>query len=146
MRVFLAGVIQGSQPHSGIHNQGYRHQIASMLRQVVADIEIIDPHLRHPERFGMDRDGQRSLFLRYVAEAAEVDLLIAYLPTASMGTAVEMWAAYRVGVPIITVSPLRDNWVVFSLSTAVVPDIDALRDHLLRESLPVAGVNRVTPR
>jgi hypothetical protein len=146
MRVFLAGVIQGSQPQSAIHDQGYRQQIASVLQQVAADVEIIDPHRRHPERFGMDRDGQRSLFLRYVAEAAEADLLIAYLPTASMGTAVEMWAAHRAGVPIITVSPLRDNWVIFSLSTIVVSDIDALRDHLRREGLPVADTGRVSSR
>ena len=50
---------------------------------------------------------------------------MAYLPEASLGTAVEMWEAYREGVPVVTISPMRINWVVDLLSSVVCDDLDA---------------------
>ena len=47
-----------------------------------------------------------------VEEAARCDLVIAYLPQASMGTALEMWEAWRAGVPVMAITPLAANWVV----------------------------------
>ena len=35
------------------------------------------------------------------------------------------WQAYRAGIPVYTISPLVDNWVVLTLSTQVLPDLDA---------------------
>jgi hypothetical protein len=42
-----------------------------------------------------------------------------------MGTALEMWEAYRAGRPIFAISPLNHNWVIQSLSTRVFADLDA---------------------
>jgi hypothetical protein len=130
MRVFIGGIIQGSKPQELVHDQSYREQIADALRTAYPDVEVIDPHGRHPERFDFDLAAKRDLFLKYVAEAGKVDLFVAYLPEASMGTAVEMWVAHEAGVPIYTVSPLCQNWVVFSLSTKVFGSIGELRRHL----------------
>ena len=55
---------------------------------------------------------------------ATSDLLIAYVPTASMGTALEMYVAHERGVPVVTISPLAENWVVRALSWRVYPDLD----------------------
>jgi hypothetical protein len=125
-RVFVAGIIQGSKAQELIHEQDYRGRIAEALRERVPDVEIIDPHGRHPERFDFDQDAKRDMFLRYAAEAAKADLLIAFVPEATMGTAVEMFVAHQAGVPVYTVSPMTENWVVFSLSTLIFSDIDEL--------------------
>jgi len=55
--------------------------------------------------------------------AAASDLLIAFVPTASMGTALEMYVAHERGVPVVTISPLAENWVVRALSRRVYPDL-----------------------
>ena len=55
--------------------------------------------------------------------AAASDLLIAYVPTASMGTALEMYVAHARGVPVVTISPLAENWVVRALSRRVYEDL-----------------------
>jgi hypothetical protein len=55
--------------------------------------------------------------------AAARDLLIAYVPTASMGTALEMYVAHERGVPVVTISPLAENWVVRALSRRVYRDL-----------------------
>ena len=57
--------------------------------------------------------------------AAQADLVIAYVPSASMGTAIEMWQAFRAGTPLVTISPMAANWVVRFLSDAVLPDLGA---------------------
>jgi hypothetical protein len=47
---------------------------------------------------------------------AEVDILLACVPEASMGTAIEMWEAWRHDKLVISISPLKHNWAVKFLS------------------------------
>jgi hypothetical protein len=42
-----------------------------------------------------------------------------------MGTAIEMWEAYRHGRAVIAVSPLAHNWAVKFLSHALYSDLEA---------------------
>jgi DNA-binding winged helix-turn-helix (wHTH) protein len=44
-----------------------------------------------------------------------------------MGTAIEMWRAYEKGLPILTISPLVENWVVRFLSTQVFTTLEEFR-------------------
>ena len=53
----------------------------------------------------------------------EIDVLLAFVPEASMGTAIEMWEAHQHGAAVITVSPLRHNWAVKFLSHAIYGDL-----------------------
>jgi len=55
----------------------------------------------------------------------EVDALVAFVPEASMGTAIEMWEAYQHGAAVITISPLHRNWAVKFLSHALYADMPA---------------------
>jgi nucleoside 2-deoxyribosyltransferase len=55
---------------------------------------------------------------------AASDRLVAYLPTTSMGTALEMYVAHARGVPVVTISPLAENWVARALSRRVYLDLD----------------------
>jgi hypothetical protein len=41
-----------------------------------------------------------------------------------MGTAIEMWEAYRHGRVVVTITPLIHNWVVQITSRAVYRDFD----------------------
>jgi hypothetical protein len=50
---------------------------------------------------------------------------VAFVPEASMGTAIEMWEAHRHGRVVITISPLVHNWAVRFLSHAVYADVEA---------------------
>jgi hypothetical protein len=56
--------------------------------------------------------------------SAASDLLIAYVPTASMGAVLEMYVAHQRGVPVVMISPLTENWVVRALSRRVYGDLD----------------------
>jgi hypothetical protein len=59
-----------------------------------------------------------------------VDVLIAFVPEASMGTAIEMWEAYQGGAVVLTISPLVVNWAVCFLSHAIYPDLAAFLEAL----------------
>lgn len=116
--------MQGSLADRGMHDQSYRVAIGEVIRARFAEAEIIDPIELHPEgglNYGPE-EAKRTL-LELAEEAARADVLIAYLPEASMGTAVEMWQAYRAGKPVFTISPLAENWVVKYLSTRVFPSL-----------------------
>jgi hypothetical protein len=127
MRVFIAGIMQGSRTDSGIVAQNYRQELAQVLREHVPGVEVVDPVELHPGSVNYDPERARRTLVALAEEAGRVDALVAYVPTASMGTAVEMWQAYRGGVPVYTISPLASNWVVRSLSARVFPDVAAFQ-------------------
>ena len=125
MQVFIAGIMQGSRQDPNIVSQNYRDQIAALVKEHIPQAEIVDPNQIHPDGVDYDRELAKKTLIEMAELAAECDYLIAYVPEASMGTALEMWHAYSAGVPIYTISPMAENWVVFSLSEQVFPDMAA---------------------
>ena len=126
MQVFIAGVMQGSRNDRLIDKQDYRQRIATALEKHVPDVVIIDPFQLNPDSVSYDGDKARETFKTNTAKAADADVLIAYLPTASMGTAIEMWTAFTADKYIVVVSPLVHNWVIQVTADDVLPDLDSL--------------------
>jgi hypothetical protein len=125
MKIFIAGIMQGSRLDEAIDDQDYRTVIAGAIQDRHPGVEIVDPNILHPNGVDYD-DGLAHATLVEMAElAGRCDLVVAYAPQASMGTALEMWEAYRHGVPVVTISPMAANWVVRHLSTRVLPDLAA---------------------
>jgi hypothetical protein len=127
MQVFIAGIMQGSRLDRYIDRQDYRRDIASAILAHHPDATILDPNELHPG--GVDYDDQlaKRTLLEMADLATQCDLVVAYAPRASMGTAIEIWQAYRAGVPVVTISPMADNWVVKHLSDNLLPDLDSFR-------------------
>lgn len=124
--VFLAGIMQGSLPDT-MHEQTYRAQIAEMLHAHLDPIRVYDPFTQHPESLTYDLVTSQRVFLELMERAGQADLLVAFLPEASMGTAIEMWMAHHAGAYVVAVTPLEKNWVVMTLADTIVPDLDHLR-------------------
>ncbi|MFF6781347.1 hypothetical protein [Streptomyces sp. NPDC012510] len=156
-RVFIAGTIQGANADLRIDDQGYREQIAALVRSRLPGAECFDPsvevtrQLADPTTLSVigkligdaprvldlgslpaELAALRGTFNEMTREAAKCDLCIAFLPgrTLSMGTAMEMQAAFTAGVPIVAVTSLVDNLAVMSVSSWVVRDLDALAELL----------------
>ncbi|GAB4506547.1 MAG: hypothetical protein Kow00123_06850 [Anaerolineales bacterium] len=122
---FIAGIIQGSLA-DGMHDQDYRARIAEVIRRRFPDARIVDPVALNPNSLQYSDDEARGTFFAMIEEARAADVVIAFVPSCSMGTAVEMWEARRAGKPVIAISPLTRNWAVRYLSTRVVGSIDEL--------------------
>ena len=122
---FLAGIIQGSIDGHGIHPQDYRPHIRDILLKHVPDSDVYCPIERHPNSLDYDEGYAREVFFGHVVRAGSSDVLVAFLPEASMGTAVEMWEAHQRGCVVLSVTPMRENWTVKFLSTRVFGDLDA---------------------
>jgi hypothetical protein len=123
-RFFLAGIIQGSIPGLTIHPQDYREHIREILRAHVPGAEVYCPVEHHPKSLEYDEQHGREVYLEHVERAAASDVVIAFLPEASMGTAVEMWEAHKRGVIVLAVTPMHENWTVKFLSTRIFPGLD----------------------
>jgi len=131
MRIFLAGIMQGSHLGAVLHNQDYRGRLKQLLLEQLPGAEVYDPLADHASSLDYDADQGRSVFMDHNRMCSEVDLLIAFVPQASMGTAIEIWEAYRHGRVVLTISPLDLNWAVKFLSHAVYADIEEFERALL---------------
>ena len=123
MRIFIAGIMQGSHAKAAIHDQDYRGRIYSLLKTAFPEAEIYDPRANHKKSLEYKETTGREVFFRHNFMCREIDVLLAYLPEASMGTAIEMWEAYQHGAVVVSISPLKHNWAVKFLSHILYADI-----------------------
>ena len=123
MRFFLAGIMQGSHTEALVHDQAYRTRIAQLLEAHFPHADVYDPRADHAESLDYDDTTGRNVFFHHNRMCGQIDVLLAFVPEASMGTAIEMWEAYQHGAAVITVSPLKHNWAVKFLSHALYADL-----------------------
>jgi len=130
MKVFLAGIIQGSLVEPRIHDQDWRRAIRRAVERALPSARVYCHYARHPGSITYGLAKIRSTLAEGLARAAECDLLVAYVPEASMGTALEMYEARRHGAVVLTISPLVANWIVRAYSHRVFPDVESFEAFL----------------
>jgi hypothetical protein len=128
MQAFIAGIMQGSRLDRFIDDQTYRRTITEAILDHCPGAEIVDPNELHPDGVDYDDEQARTTLLEMAELAALADLVVAYAPRASMGTAIEMWQAFLAKAPVVTISPMSENWVIKHISSVVLPDLDAFQE------------------
>ncbi|MFC2015975.1 hypothetical protein ACFLUM_03490 [Chloroflexota bacterium] len=117
--------MQGSRQDRFIDDQEYRLVITRAIQDQYSHAEIVDPNELHPDGVDYGDQEAKATLLELADLAAQADLVVAYVPKASMGTAMEMWQGFRAGARLVTISPMRANWVVKHLSDVVLPDLSS---------------------
>ena len=138
MQVFICGIIQGSNRGLDVHEQTYRDRIRQIIQSHIPEAKIYCPVSLHPQSPTYDDEKAFQVLEESVEAAKASDLLIAYLPQASMGSAIEMWEARRAGVKIVTITKLRSNWVIRYASDIILDDLDQLEQFVRN-----GGLNRL---
>jgi len=142
MRIFIGGVMQASNHGKKLMDQDYRRQIGEALTARWPDVEVVDPYALHPNSVDYDDAAAKATLFAMIDLAIGSDLVIAYAPVASMGTAMEMYAAYQHGVPVVAISPMAENWVVRSLSQRVYNNLGSFLAAIQAADTPAALLNR----
>jgi hypothetical protein len=130
MRVYIGGTMRASHDDDSFVDQNYRTKIIEILGNYYHDMDFFDPL----KSCGIDESNKvtslvgKEVFFKEIREVATCDLLIAYLPEASMGTAIEMWEAYQWDVPIISITTMKENWTVKFLSDLLVSNLEEFED------------------
>jgi hypothetical protein len=137
VRIFLAGIMQGSHLGAVMHYQGYRAHLRELLQQHLPGVEVYDPLADHQLSLDYSDEQGRDVFLFYNRLCSQVDVLIAFVPEASMGTAIEMWEAWRANRVVIAISPLTLNWTIKYCSHLVYSDLESFQAELANGALAV---------
>ena len=135
MRFFLAGIMQGSNRGDTLEQQDYRGQLRKLLKEHFQGCEIYDPLQGNEGSLEYDDEMARATFVGHNHMCREVDVVVAYVPEASMGTAIEMWEAYSHGKAVISISPLVRNWVIRLCSHYVCADLAAFEAALSSQQI-----------
>lgn len=124
IRFFLAGIIQGSLQDDTVHDQSYRDRIRRVLEEAFIDCSIYCPVEEHPNSVTYDDTIAHKVFHRHIQLVREADVLIVYLPEASMGSGIEMWEARQHHTFTVSITSMRANWVVRLFSDAICRSIE----------------------
>jgi len=131
MKIFIAGVMQGSEIGAKILNQSYRDVLKKELSVAFPEADVYDPFEKNKNSIAYSDDLGKQVFLGHNRMCGtEIDLLVAFAPEASMGTAVEMWEAWKNGAIVAAISPMSENWVIKFLSDVLYADLDAFLNAL----------------
>jgi len=136
MKIFLAGIIQGSIPAKAIHDQGWRDRIRQVLSRYLPEAEVYCHYSHHPDSITYALPEIRATIAEGNRLAAQGDVLVAYVPSASMGTAIEMYEAARHGRVVLAISPLSANWVIRAYSDRIFADFAEFEGFLRSGQLP----------
>lgn len=138
---FLAGVIQGSNLKLGVESQNYRSDLKEILTRRLPNRTWFCPVENHKDSPHYDDDQARDVFHHHLDLALDrCRCVIAYLPMASMGTAVEIWEAYKAGVPVLTITPMTTNWVVRICSTKVFENLQSFEEFCTEPNIESLGI------
>src|SRR5262249_12981129 len=123
--------------HQGaaLHSQDYRGRLKELLATHFPGAEVYDPLADHGNSLEYDEHQGRGVFFHHNRMCREVDVVLAFLPEASMGTAIEMWEAYQNGRAVVAISPMKHNWAVRFLSHALYADLEELEQAVVRGEL-----------
>ena len=123
VRVFLAGIIQGSIAEKRIHRQDYRFRVVNALK-CLPDADVLDPISDHPNSLDYSARKSQDVFFDLMHRAGGIDVLVAFVPEASMGTAIEMWEAWNSGALVVAITPMAINWAVRFLTHRVYTTLE----------------------
>tara|TARA_B100000519_G_scaffold203020_2_gene223644 strand:- start:1320 stop:1784 length:465 start_codon:yes stop_codon:yes gene_type:complete len=136
MKFFIAGIMQGSLIDPKLHTQNYRTLLSQWITDAFTEAKVYDPLTGHNDSIDYDdTTGKRTFYHHNHMCGHEIDILIAFAPEASMGTAIEMWEAYRNRKIVITISPMAHNWVVKFCSHMVLESLEDFQAALQNNSI-----------
>ena len=129
-RVFVSGPIQGVEM-----KQDYRDLLGEMLSRY--GYEPVDPWHREkfmyrgPPEEWWNKVPPKGFIQRDLEDIERCDALIAYLPTLSAGTCMELFYAKLKGKKTVTVCEIEDPspWII-AHSDTVVRSMEELEEHL----------------
>ena len=125
VKVYLAGTMSGNS-NNGIVNQDYRERLTELLKDRYPSVEIDNPYLGNENSITYNDAQARITFNDFIRRASyESDVMIAYLPEASMGTALEIYEASKRGNYVIIITPLTNNWIVRLYGNRVFSSIES---------------------
>ncbi|RZU54513.1 hypothetical protein EV385_6464 [Krasilnikovia cinnamomea] len=159
---FLAGLMQGSRDGNDTADQSYRGDLRDLILAHRPQATIFDPGELMAQWLSADADELRrshgelatasvltrtrlappvnrliTTFHDLVGLAATADVCVAWLPghEASMGTAVEMYAAHQAGRHVVAITEMRQNLAVLATATHIVPTLAAFAELLASGAL-----------
>ncbi len=133
--IFFAGIIQGSKTEKNVHSQDYRKKITDILDEYWKETRVYCPVTNHPESVEYTHEEATRIFNYHLEVIKTSDIIIAYVPEASMGTAIEIFHASSHGKYVVTISPLKHNWVVRIFSNANYDSIESFEEALQERKL-----------
>ncbi|MFL1486297.1 hypothetical protein [Marinobacter sp. LN3S78] len=157
---FIAGLMQGARTGSKLANQDYRKDLEQAIKSHCPNSPIKDPaklmwqlNKSSRESIGEEHDLLKhkeiidcrglspplselaGIFHKLTDIAAECDICVACLPNhePSMGTAAEMYSAYRAGKTVVAITGMTQTLAILACSTIIVPTIGHFGDWLINE-------------
>ena len=125
--------MQGSHSGHSLHDQGYRVHLKSLIESQCEGAHVYDPLAEHQDSVAYDHERGEEVFFHHNRLCRQVDVVVAFVPQASMGTAIEMWEPREHGgAAVIAISPLQHNWTVRFCSHATYPSIESFEAALRR--------------
>lgn len=115
--IYLGGVIQGSSTDNTLNKQDYRVKLKYFFKKNYPTIQLFCPNDDYNSKIDYFKDRSEFDKFEYLLNNLKTaKYFIGYFPTASNGTAIELYVAYNLKIPTISISPMTKNWALRAYS------------------------------
>lgn len=145
-RVFyLSGVMQGSRTDTGQVDQDYRRVLKKIIAEAFPDAELKCPLDLFPDALLLDEVNAKEIVPKCAEIARQADVIVAFLPEASLGTAVELWEAHKNSRLNIIISPMKHNLMLRTVSDFIVDSVDDFKRFITSDYFAQLLEERIYP-
>lgn len=123
---YLSGTMQGSKKDTSITEQDYRQILREIILKTYPSSEIICPRDLFQNVSPNDTETIKLIIPKCVEVSRNCDIVIAYLPEASMGSAVELWEAHKNSKTVLVITTMRHNAMILSIADKIFNDFSDL--------------------
>lgn len=121
--IYITGIQRGSKKE--LHPQTYRKQIIDAIRETWDSATLQCPTIDE------SRDKEEQLkdtvkeFEQRLSLLKKANIIVAYIPEASMGSAIELYNASLRGKYVVTISPMRSNRIIRLFSHDIYDSVES---------------------
>ncbi|MCD4656478.1 MAG: hypothetical protein K8S87_02925 [Planctomycetes bacterium] len=124
IKIFVSGIVHGSREND-VYPQCYRKRIVDVIEKSWQSAIVICPTIVNSKSLTESVTETAKAFEQQLSLLKKSNIVVAYIPEASMGTAIEIYNASMRGKYVVTITPLISNRMIRMFSHDIYDSVDS---------------------
>ncbi len=124
IKIFVSGIVHGSRENE-VYPQCYRKRIVDVIEKSWQNAIISCPSIVHSKSSTETLTETVKAFEQQLSLLKKSDIVVAYIPEASMGAAIEIYNASLRGKYVVTITPLQTSRIIKIFSHDIYDSVDS---------------------
>ena len=124
VKIFVSGIVHGSREND-VYPQCYRKRLVDVIEKSWETAIVSCPSIANSKTSTESLTDTMKAFELQLSSLKKSDIVVAYIPEASMGAAIEIYNASLRGKYVVTITPLQSSRIIKIFSHDIYDSVDS---------------------